>query len=779
MEDTLSPTDISSSLSEFVRKERILKELYQENCACPKSLELKPLQYNDEEIDGILQQMGRLLSPAGQESDNLIYKHVIEETENKSIEQILSEAKELISDSAPIAENVSVCNNSDHSSSENSEDSIRFVNIKDMNNRRNEINSSDTELQSKLEKLNHPVTKKLKNVLMPGKNQCSNIKKESLNFQKVEVKYAQNNEKIESLREEVVRVTQLYDACKQQCSKLKNEIFRLEQQWNQREKQIIEENRQLKQSISSAVSQQEFENFGKKLNNANEMINHLKSNLKKATEEWNKKEMKLIDECNQLRCKLKNSPKILQPDVEKLQEQLKDTQEVNVKLKLDLDSYKDKCRTLETLCADLKKVIVDEQIAEKVFANDNIPASVKQFLSSSSSSVFNTLSHMFGCLSRSASRNRNYLYSGQKGDLFTTTESSMINDLTKSCEQNELMKELLKEKEQLRKENQDLNRQVKELEIIVRRRTHPNFSNVSEIIRSEESRMYEKESEIIKNLKKELLEKQQIILDLKNQIVDSKALYDKNLLSLQSKIVNIQEESIKLKEELEKNKNAPTNYIAKNKRKGRSCDPPSHATRNFRIELAAKEREVQLLNKQLEELKKKNRKLIKERENNFVSSKEQSADIIQLKNNYAAIVTESEEDDRYKYSTSNQEVDIEGNNVIDTQIQKQNIENGNFESSDDLVHNCVNNSHKFKNKVSSRQEYPLQTNLNISNNSECSSEKLTSPEVNHQNLVQITCDLLKLLTKTEFAAKIRNSNYSSSQYDELNRFVTALKSVSD
>lgn len=89
----------------------------------------------------------------------------LEETENKSIEQILSEAKELISDSAPIAENVSVCNNSDHSSSENSEDSIRFVNIKDMNNRRNEINSSDTELQSKLEKLNHPVTKKLKNGL--------------------------------------------------------------------------------------------------------------------------------------------------------------------------------------------------------------------------------------------------------------------------------------------------------------------------------------------------------------------------------------------------------------------------------------------------------------------------------------------------------------------------------------------------------------------------------------------------------------------------------------
>lgn len=64
--------------------------------------------------------------------------------------------------------------------------------------------------------------------------------------------------------------------------------------------------------------------------------------------------------------------------------------------------------------------------------------------------------------------------------------------------------------------------QVKELETIVRRRAHPNFSNVNEIIRSSESRMYEKESETIKNLKKELLDKQHIIIDLKNQMVESK-----------------------------------------------------------------------------------------------------------------------------------------------------------------------------------------------------------------------------------------------------------------
>lgn len=88
----------------------------------------------------------------------------LEETENKSIEQILSEAKELINDSAPVAESVSIYNSTDHSSSENSEDSIRFVNIENTNNHKDEIHSNDIELQSKLEKLNHP-TKKSKNGL--------------------------------------------------------------------------------------------------------------------------------------------------------------------------------------------------------------------------------------------------------------------------------------------------------------------------------------------------------------------------------------------------------------------------------------------------------------------------------------------------------------------------------------------------------------------------------------------------------------------------------------
>lgn len=69
--------------------------------------------------------------------------------------------------------------------------------------------------------------------------------------------------------------------------------------------------------------------------------------------------------------------------------------------------------------------------------------------------------------------------------------------------------------------------------------------------------------------------------------------------------------------------------------------------------------------------------------------------------------------------------------------------------------------------------------LQAPNDGDHISEKLGFQEPNHQNLVQITCDLLKLITKNEFVDKIQNSNYSSSQYDELHRFVTALKSVSN
>lgn len=101
--------------------------------------------------------------------------------------------------------------------------------------------------------------------------------------------------------------------------------------------------------------------------------------------------------------------------------------------------------------------------------------------------------------------------------------------------------------------------------------------------------------------------------------------YDQNLLSLQEKIVNIQEESIKMKEELEKKKLNTVNHGPRCKRKGRSCDPPSAVSRNFRIELTAKEREIQQLSKQLDEVKRMNKKLMKDKENYYLSSKEQSA----------------------------------------------------------------------------------------------------------------------------------------------------------
>lgn len=50
--------------------------------------------------------------------------------------------------------------------------------------------------------------------------------------------------------------------------------------------------------------------------------------------------MKLIEECNHLKYQITNTPKVVVPDVERIQEQLKDTQELNLKLKFDFDSCK-------------------------------------------------------------------------------------------------------------------------------------------------------------------------------------------------------------------------------------------------------------------------------------------------------------------------------------------------------------------------------------------------------------------------------------------------------
>lgn len=50
--------------------------------------------------------------------------------------------------------------------------------------------------------------------------------------------------------------------------------------------------------------------------------------------------MKLVDECHHLKYQVQNTPKVISHDVERLQEQLKDSQEMNLKLKLDFDSCK-------------------------------------------------------------------------------------------------------------------------------------------------------------------------------------------------------------------------------------------------------------------------------------------------------------------------------------------------------------------------------------------------------------------------------------------------------
>ncbi|KAK7590377.1 hypothetical protein V9T40_001990 [Parthenolecanium corni] len=779
MGENSSPTDISSSLSEFIRKERILKELYKEKKeSSTKKVDID-LKYNDEEIDGILQQMGRLLSPAGEELGDKIYKHVIAETENKSIEEILNEARELISEASPLGDNTFICLSTDDLYSCPESDFV-LSDGKDFDpsyKHRNNSSSSEEELKTQIENKNKFLRvedRKNGNCVKP---EPTAAKKELFKRPKIKSMLSNDSDdkvqnEIQFLRNEVSRLNQSYEACKNESDSLKDESKKLDRKWRLREKQLLEENEQLKQNVSSIVSTQELDAMKAELKTANETINNLKQNFSKISAEWNKKETKLVEERNQLRYKLQNTPRMAPPNVERLQEQLKDAQEASVKLKLDLDTYKDKCSTLENLCADLKKIIMDEQIADRVYANDNIPASVKQFLSSSSSSVFSTLSHMFGCLSRNASKNRQ-IYYGQK-EIFTTDESSMINDLSKAFDQNGLIPELMKEKEQLRKENMDLNRQVKELEKIVRRRAHPNFSNVSDIIKNYDSKGYEKDSETMINLKKELLEKQHVIIELKNQLVETKANYDQNLLLMQEKIVNIQEESMKMKEELDKKKVIAVNHGPRCKRKGRSCDPPSAASRNFRIELTAKEREIQQLSKQLDEVKRMNKKLMKDKENYYLSSKEQSADDIQLSKKY----------DNSCFSPGLDRTNCLKNDLSmdENDFNLPNGENNNYELNSDrscqlneTVENIgtENDCIKIHGTTASEKE----------SNYEQISKKVNFLETEHQNMQQIICDLMKLLTKADAAEKInQNANVDGKipiEQDEICRFVSALKSIAN
>lgn len=60
-------------------------------------------------------------------------------------------------------------------------------------------------------------------------------------------------------------------------------FFNLQLQWEQREKQLLEENRHLKKnSSSSVVSPKELKNFQSRIESANETIAHLKASLSKS-----------------------------------------------------------------------------------------------------------------------------------------------------------------------------------------------------------------------------------------------------------------------------------------------------------------------------------------------------------------------------------------------------------------------------------------------------------------------------------------------------------------
>lgn len=79
------------------------------------------------------------------------------------------------------------------------------------------------------------------------------------------------------------------------------------------------------------------------------------------------------------------------------------------------------------------------------------------------------------------------------------------------------------------------------------------------------------------------------------------------------------------------------------------------------------------------------------------------------------------------------------------------------------------------------EKFSANTETKDANDYKSLSEKMNFLEEKHQNLQQITCNLLTLFTKdgiSDIQNKIAEKDKDSLQHEELHRFVTALRDFS-
>ncbi|KAL1122371.1 hypothetical protein AAG570_003776 [Ranatra chinensis] len=193
----------------------------------------------------------------------------------------------------------------------------------------------------------------------------------------------------------------------------------------------------------------------------------------------------------------------------------------------------------------------------------------------------------------------------------------------------ENVKEILKGKESVTKENLDLKRQVKELETIVKRRVKSgnNLPFVSETpMGTHDNKLRESLEHKNKELEQQIVSYQAELSKNQDKIMDMQAKYDHDIICLEQQLKKVQQENSTLKQSLDENipKSARRLNSASSMSNAASVKEDAHllaTIRGLKLELGTRDKEIMRLNKELEDTKKTNRRLQKEREKALTTNK--------------------------------------------------------------------------------------------------------------------------------------------------------------
>ncbi|CAH1402681.1 unnamed protein product [Nezara viridula] len=350
------------------------------------------------------------------------------------------------------------------------------------------------------------------------------------------------------------------------------------------------------------------------------------SDIINAKEAWKETEMKLLEKARQneqqkIAIMNKTNSEIMQ-----LKEKLKAAEETIAVLQLELKTIKDEKVEVERMNEELtvdvtrlnfeideyKREMEDWRKSEKeklVAIESN--ATIQGKLSQANTEVTRKqteivrLNGMIGQLRGELEKIRLGSVINQSSENLTSTISQLQAALAIERENS---KELVKEKETMSKEILDLRRQVKEMEnILIKRSKSGSGLPIGEAYYQDSNReSYEQKN---KALHAELSQSQAALAAKQQHINELQSKYDQDIFKLEQELKKLRKESVTLKNSLEERDRGPKPIPAAKE------DAHLLATiRGLKAEISNRDKDIVKLNKELDEIRKTNRRLQRERE---------------------------------------------------------------------------------------------------------------------------------------------------------------------